>query len=246
MDKKYLIYKHTNKINGKSYIGLTSYTIEKRWKEHVRDAISYDSPYHFHRAIRKYPLDIWEHSVVCDSILTFEDAKNLECHYVDLYDTYNNGYNSTKGGDGTNGFSPISSLSEEKYELFCKNQSINGLKARGSKKYTFYNKELNKKITDYITAISRELNLDDSSIRKVVAGKLKQTNGWYLWDGDDKEYERSKRYDFYNDELSIFENNITVKELLEKYPGLKSYGVYALTCGKQHSHRGWVMINEIQ
>ena len=31
------IYKITNNINGKVYIGKTNYTIEKRWKEHCHD-----------------------------------------------------------------------------------------------------------------------------------------------------------------------------------------------------------------
>ena len=32
------IYKITNSINGKSYIGQTQNTIEERWKEHIKDS----------------------------------------------------------------------------------------------------------------------------------------------------------------------------------------------------------------
>ena len=53
------IYKITNQINGKCYIG-QSVNIEKRWKQHCQQAFSvnsicYDS--YFYRSIRKYGLE---------------------------------------------------------------------------------------------------------------------------------------------------------------------------------------------
>lgn len=33
------IYKITNKVNGKIYIGKTIYSIQKRWEEHINDSI---------------------------------------------------------------------------------------------------------------------------------------------------------------------------------------------------------------
>jgi hypothetical protein len=37
MDKSY-IYKITNKINGMTYIGQTTFPIEKRWEEHIKSS----------------------------------------------------------------------------------------------------------------------------------------------------------------------------------------------------------------
>ena len=48
---KYLIYKHTNKINGKSYIGQTSRSINERLNEHLKS----DSV--FGKALRKYGIE---------------------------------------------------------------------------------------------------------------------------------------------------------------------------------------------
>ena len=51
------IYKITNKINGKCYIGQTSDSIEHRWKEHIYDSNRKNRDcynYPLYRAFRKY------------------------------------------------------------------------------------------------------------------------------------------------------------------------------------------------
>lgn len=49
------IYKITNLINNKCYIGKTERTIEKRWKEHLRKRNSLDLP--LYRALNKYGIN---------------------------------------------------------------------------------------------------------------------------------------------------------------------------------------------
>ena len=55
------IYKITNKVNGKVYIGQTITTVQRRWNQHKRNArYSKDKPqydHHFARAIIKYKLN---------------------------------------------------------------------------------------------------------------------------------------------------------------------------------------------
>ena len=60
------IYKVTNNINGHMYIGQTMRTINIRWKEHIKDAMSESDDYYFHRAIRKYK----EHNFIIEKIET--------------------------------------------------------------------------------------------------------------------------------------------------------------------------------
>jgi predicted GIY-YIG superfamily endonuclease len=47
------IYKITNTINGKVYIGQTIQPLDKRWSQHKRSA-RMKEPYSIHRAIAKY------------------------------------------------------------------------------------------------------------------------------------------------------------------------------------------------
>ena len=91
---KGIIYKITNKVNNKSYIGQTRYTIEFRWKQHQHKK---DNTY-FHNAIHKYGVENFNIEILeeCD----IKDLNSKEIFYIAKYDTFNNGYNLTIGGDG--------------------------------------------------------------------------------------------------------------------------------------------------
>ena len=98
-DKKFCVYKHTSP-NNKSYIGITSQSLNRRWK----NGNGYKNNKHFTRAIQKYGWDNFEHTILEDN-LTLEEAYEKEQYYIDLFNTYNSdyGYNLTKGGDGVKG-----------------------------------------------------------------------------------------------------------------------------------------------
>lgn len=87
-----VIYKATNLINGKSYIGQTKRDLETRKKEHLKR-----KGYTFHSALEKYGIENFEWSILEEC----EDDKlnEREIFWIDYYDTYNNGYNETSGGD---------------------------------------------------------------------------------------------------------------------------------------------------
>lgn len=100
--KQWLIYKHTSMRSHKSYIGLTCTGMENRWIQHLRNARN-GSNLHFHRAIRLYGEDNWTHEIIADQIDTLEEANTLEQYYIKKFDTFENGYNLTEGGDGNSG-----------------------------------------------------------------------------------------------------------------------------------------------
>ena len=97
------IYKITNNINGKSYIGQTSQKVENRWSEHKRGKTSKNSP--LKRAIKKYG---WENftTEVIDTAETLEEALKKEIYWIDYYKTCilvhgrDCGYNLSRGGEG--------------------------------------------------------------------------------------------------------------------------------------------------
>ena len=91
------IYKITNKINDKIYIGQTSGTIEKRFKEHIKQS-RYNDTFHLYRAMRKYGIENFEVEEIeeCEDMILSQREK----YYIEYFDSYKNGYNMTIGGDG--------------------------------------------------------------------------------------------------------------------------------------------------
>lgn len=94
------IYKITNQINGKVYIGQSTF-IERRWKDERTAAFSpSDDEYMSARsqAFRKYGLENFTFEIIeqCDKTQLNEREK----YWIKYYDSYNDGYNSTLGGDG--------------------------------------------------------------------------------------------------------------------------------------------------
>lgn len=102
----YYIYKITNKINNKSYIGLTTQQLKDRWRQHLDAAFNKTHPtYHttFKKAIRKYGKDNFTCEII-DEADNLQDLKLLERHWIAHYRTYVGwkdcwGYNETEGGD---------------------------------------------------------------------------------------------------------------------------------------------------
>lgn len=100
-----IIYKITNSVNGKVYIGYDSNDKEQhvRFKDHLRDAEN-GSNRHLHRAIRKYG----SANFTCETLESGINDKNIlkdrEIYWIGVYDSYlGNGYNMTRGGDGGTG-----------------------------------------------------------------------------------------------------------------------------------------------
>lgn len=115
---RYIIYKHTIKQTSKSYVGFTTQTMEKRLKKHITNAKS-GIKNKFYNAILKYGEDSIISEILCLTE-TQEKAYDLEEFYIEKFDTYKNGYNSTpRGGGGW----IIGSLSEEAQLEYLKKRS---------------------------------------------------------------------------------------------------------------------------
>lgn len=93
--KKIIIYKRTNKINGKIYIGQTINEPEKRWK--AED----NSNQKIGKAVRKYGSENFD-NIIIDTATTREELNEKEKYWIAFYDSTNpnKGYNMTSGGSG--------------------------------------------------------------------------------------------------------------------------------------------------
>lgn len=95
------IYKATNLINNKIYIGLTSSSLQRRISRHINDSSIENPKYVFHKAMRKYGADNFTFEILEDNIYDKDKLKAKENFYILKYKSYNqNGYNSTVGGEG--------------------------------------------------------------------------------------------------------------------------------------------------
>lgn len=95
-DKSYCVYVHTNKINGKKYVGQTKANPpQKRWY----NGNGYKDCTYFYNAIKKYGWENFEHEII-KSNLTLDEANELETLLIKEYDTMNpkKGYNLQSGG----------------------------------------------------------------------------------------------------------------------------------------------------
>lgn len=97
-EKPVHVYKATNKVDGKVYIGITI-NLKNRQSRHKRDSEK-GIDYIFYRAIRKYGWASfeWEVLEVCENRSL---ANACEQKWIGILNSYfPNGYNMTRGGDG--------------------------------------------------------------------------------------------------------------------------------------------------
>ena len=93
----YCVYCHTNKTNGKKYIGITCQDIQDRWRI---DGRGYAGQKKFYNAIIKYGWDNFIHEILYTG-LSEEDACEIEKFLIEYYGSIKNGYNVQSGGHPT-------------------------------------------------------------------------------------------------------------------------------------------------
>ena len=98
------VYLITNTVNSKCYVG-QAIKLRNRLKSHISNYTNkrYDNP--LYRAFNKYGLDKFTYQLL--DVLEENDYKEarkqldiLEIKYIETYNSYNKGYNQTKGDDG--------------------------------------------------------------------------------------------------------------------------------------------------
>lgn len=163
------VYIHTNKINNKAYIGVTSKRPEKRWGENGN---RYSHNPALQNAIDKYGWDNFNH-IIFMSNLSEQKAKHIEILLIALFQTNckrfytpSYGYNMTDGGDET----PHNTRCVYQYDL---------------------NGEF-VKCWESITIAGESLNINKSSIIR-CCGQYVKSAGGFIWS-----YEKKDKLDEYD------------------------------------------------
>ena len=94
-----IIYKSTNKITEKIYIGQTTHTLDKRIKNHIKES-KIESNRPFMTSIKNYGIGNFVFEII-DSADNLNELNDKEIYWIDFYNSVSpNGYNVTGGGQG--------------------------------------------------------------------------------------------------------------------------------------------------
>lgn len=197
------IYKITNNINEKIYIGKTNLSITDRFKQHCRDSSKYlERP--LYRAFNKYGIENF--SIEAIEECSPEEASNKEVYWIEYYRSFKEGYNATKGGDGKpyldydliyNTYKKTKSLKEAAKLCNCNEDSVsNIIKQKGitqeeilqnykknqSKTVAMIDKQSGEiiKVFTGTREAGHFLNKGHQHIQEVCQGKRKSAYG-YFW-----------------------------------------------------------------
>lgn len=176
----FTVYKITNKINNKCYIG-SSVRVEKRWQEHIRESKNPNSKkYHYplYQAFRKYGLDNFTFEVLNDDFDSAEEMQDFEKEQILKFEACNSnkGYNQT--------------LNTHPYEMLKEYAQKNGeKKACRCAKVDEYNKIL-EIYNSYHDAARQNIQAKDpennaSLIREICKGKVAGYHGVWFRDLDE-------------------------------------------------------------
>lgn len=184
-----IIYKITNRINGKIYIGQTIRPLSVRLKQHLARGESLVS-----KAIKKYGIDnfVIEQIDAANSISSLNEKEIYWIKYNDCISP--NGYNISQGGFGSLGVQHSESWKKQhslkmrgvSNPLFGKKHSIEtkrkiGLKSKN--RAWFHRAIINKDTNEYFSNMKEaceKYSIDASSLSKCCRGKNK-TSGGYHW-----------------------------------------------------------------
>ena len=130
------IYKITNNINGKVYIGQTRQNLSSRYAQHLQRANSGVNT-QLYIAMRKYGTMNFTISVVEEIDDSIDNPKETlderEKYWIDYYQSYgDNGYNSTLGGD----VNPMDcEYSKHKHDAIMRSESVRKSISNSLKEY---------------------------------------------------------------------------------------------------------------
>lgn len=184
------IYKITNIINNKSYIGQTIQNVKERFYQHCATKCSKEVlNMTIHKAIMKYGKDNFIIEVIEET--DKENLNDREIYWIKYFNTYYNGYNSTEGGQS--GIKHYKDLDIKSIiELYTKGKSLrfignkfnvdkqtikdlllrNNIKLRTTRTYKLSQTDRELIIKDYISGLDRKFIIKKWDISKSYLSQL--------------------------------------------------------------------------
>lgn len=217
------IYRLTNTVNNKKYIGLTV-QFKRRMASHKN---SKHLKTYLSHAIKKYGWDNFKQEILIDNVPE-EDLSSLEISYIELHDSTNpkKGYNLTKGGEGVTGWIPTNetkkkmSMSSKKHSAeegcisFHKNAKKWQVKSAGGK-------------GKYIGSFPTKALAEEALTKYIATGKTYLTNRKYGTGCIVLTKNNTYKLIYKNKYVGCFKTKELAEEALTKY----------ITTGKNGKHK---------
>lgn len=217
------IYKITNRITNKVYIGLTTREIETRFEEHCYKSGFINN--HLYYSMRKHGTENFTIELIEDDIKTIEELSDKEIKYIEVYNSFNDGYNLTLGGAGAN----------------------------GSGKAVIQMDKITGEIIEVYATLkdaSEQTGANYTSISNVCYG-LEKSCGGFIWcyEKDFKHYEFKKYEDNRTKGIQVVQRRMDTKEIVgvyktmveaSKQTGIILSGISEACNGNQRSAGGYI------
>jgi hypothetical protein len=168
---EYSVYIHTNKTNGKKYVGITRQNPQRRWQK----GCGYEGTL-FGNAIKKYGWDGFEHDVILTGV-SKEIACETEIALISMYGTNDRcrGYNISSGGETAD------ALIVKTGEDHPNHQRVKMIDPKTGEIVRIFGAQ---------SEAARIMGINRKGITKACLGKGCATYKGYIWEYADKDYKR--------------------------------------------------------
>jgi len=210
-----VIYKITNNINDKVYIGQTVGSLEKRWSRHLWQCTLKRNGMAITNSINKYGKEIFFIEEI-DKAENIEELNEKEIYYINFYNSLSpNGYNLVTGGKNRR-------LSEETKRKIS--ESNKGKKASDATKRKLSESHKGKKMSDATKKKLSELNRGKKPSDNTIRGSIEHNQKTYTMISPEGEV-----ITFTNMKLFCIKNNLSNSKLC------------LVASGKRRTHKGWTI-----
>lgn len=189
------IYKITNLLNRKSYIGQTT-DYKRRFQEHQARGYGSEPNKLLYKAFDKYGIENFSFEVIEDKTADYCDRESF---WINYYDTLKNGYNMVDGGN-----EPPLNIGERSPFVTHSKEVVDEIKAMLKNTKVQYKE------------IAKQFNYDSSTIERINYGKLWHDSeiGYPIRRESSRAYQLERAENIVND---LLYSNLTQKKIAEKY-----------------------------
>lgn len=237
------IYCFINKINDKRYIGQSIQLQERIYSDHKNDHLNEKNGCYntkFYQALRKYGFDNFE--IVILEECQKSELNEKEKYWINYYDSFKNGYNSTPGGNSVNYEILFSEeIKQKRLNTLNENKSLQGenhprAKLTDKEVYNIRQRYIDGETVDQIWQDYKNIYNSKEVFKKIVIGETYK----YVGNMPKSRHCQTGKLSLSKDQIleirRIFDNKeMSITELSKKYK--KAYNtIYDIVHRKSYKH----------